>query len=40
VSDVHERSAVIAILAHLGSPTEPPLLARVWDPAPMALGFE
>ena len=40
VSDVHERSAVIAIVAHLGLPTEPPPLARARDPAQMAFGFE
>jgi hypothetical protein len=39
VSDVQERSAVIAILAYLGLPTEPPPLARARDPAQMAFGF-
>jgi hypothetical protein len=40
VSDVQERSAVIALLAPLGLPTEPPPLARARDPAQRAFGFE
>jgi hypothetical protein len=38
--DVQERSAVIATLAHLGLPTEPPSLPRARDPAQRAFGFE
>jgi hypothetical protein len=40
VSDVQERSAVVAILAHLGLPTEPLPIARARDPAETAFGFE
>ena len=32
IADVDERSAVVAILAHLGLPTEPPPIARARDP--------
>jgi hypothetical protein len=32
VSDVQERSAVVAILDHLGLPAEAPPLARARDP--------
>ncbi len=37
VSDMQDRDAVVAILAHLGLPTEPPPIARARDPA--ELGF-
>ena len=33
LSDVTDTSAIAAILAHLGLPTEPPLTARARDPA-------
>jgi hypothetical protein len=39
VSDVQARSAVVAILAHLGLPTDPPPMARARDPAELGFGF-
>src|SRR5262245_21400466 len=37
---MQERSTVLAILAHLGLPTQRPPLARARDPAQIAFGFE
>jgi hypothetical protein len=39
LADVEEPSALVAILRHLGLPTEAPPLARARDPAAMAFGF-
>jgi hypothetical protein len=39
VSDVQEHDAVVAILDHLGLPTEAPLVARARDPAELGLGL-
>src|SRR5436309_1635834 len=33
VADIAEREEIVAILTHLGIPTEPPLLARARDPS-------
>jgi hypothetical protein len=40
VSDVQDRDAVIAILAHVGLPTEAPPIARARAPAELGFGFE
>jgi hypothetical protein len=39
LADVEEPSAIVAILRHLGLPTEALPLARARDPAVMAFGF-
>jgi hypothetical protein len=39
MADVDEPSALVALLRHLGLPTEAPPLARARDPAEMAFGF-
>ena len=33
VADISEREAIVAILTHLGIPTEPPPIARARDPS-------
>ena len=40
VADEQEQSAVVAILRHLGLPTEAPPIARARAPIEMAFGFE
>ncbi|WP_437912534.1 hypothetical protein WME73_36290 [Sorangium sp. So ce302] len=33
VADISEREAIVAILTHLGIPSEPPPIARAGDPS-------
>jgi hypothetical protein len=33
VADISERQAIVALLTHLGIPTEPPPIARARDPS-------
>jgi hypothetical protein len=40
LADVEEPAAIVAILRHLGLPTEAPPIARARDPAELGFGFE
>jgi hypothetical protein len=40
LADVEQPAAIVAILRHLGLPTEAPPIARARDPAELGFGFE